>query len=181
MYLHCRHGFVEADAWDGQPLPLRGHQMILDALARVFGTVVVVRSRRADTLQALVEHLPRRIAGGVLPRITELKSPPGWDYEWRTYLTPVEWGMCMTRVAMDLDYRNFKHTAHDGKDINRREYDLALGIWNAAYRSVPREGHTPDDTFREDPPDDQCLCLRGSPGSNEDCKVHWPSAHGVTQ
>lgn len=137
MYLHCRHGFVEADAWDGQPVP--GHKKVVDAVAKASGAVIVARARRADTLQQLVAHLPRRHEGGVLPRIEVIQSPLGWDYEWRVYLTPVEWGMCLTRVAMDLDYRNFKHTAQDGRDINRREHALAYAIWNAAYSNVPRD------------------------------------------
>jgi hypothetical protein len=139
MYLHCRHGFVEADAWDGQPVPVKAHQVIMDALAKAFGVVIVARARRKDTLRALVDRLPRTHEAGVLPRIEVIRSPAGWDYEWRVYLTPVEWGMCMTSVAMDLDYRNFKHTAQDGKDINPREYALAYAIWTAAYQNVVRD------------------------------------------
>lgn len=139
MYLHCRHGFVEADAWDGQPVPIKSHRDVMDALVKVAGAVIVVRARRSDTLAALAERLPRRHACGLLPKIEVIKSPPGWDYEWRMYLTAVEWGMCMTTVAMDLDYRNFKHTAQAGHGIDRREYALAYDIWTAAYKDVPRE------------------------------------------
>jgi hypothetical protein len=42
----------------------------------------------------------------------------------------------MTRISMELDYRNFKHTS---QDHNPREYPLALAIWQAAYKHVPRD------------------------------------------
>ena len=138
MYLHCCHGFVEADAWDGQPIPLKVHQEVATKLGADGGSVVVVRARRADTLRELIAHLPRSRADGVMPKIVVYKSPPDWDYEFRVYLTAVEWGSCMTRVALGLDYRNFKHTAQAGHGVNRREYPLAMAIWNAAYEHVTR-------------------------------------------
>jgi hypothetical protein len=135
MYLQFRQGFIEADAWDGQPVPDADHQQHLEALAQA-GTVVVVRSRRSDTIESVVEALPRVRAAGVLPQIAIYESPPTWDYEFRVYLTAVEWGACLTRIALDLDYRNFKHTMQDD---NPREYPLALAIWQAAHRHVVRE------------------------------------------
>lgn len=141
MYLHCEHGFVEADAWDGQPIPLDDHQVEVDCLIGVVGAVIVVRSRRSDTIAELIADLPRAHMGGVLPQIKIHASPPGWDYEFRAYLTPIEWGACLTRVAMNLDYRNFKHTMQDRKP---REYPLALAIWNAANRDVESESDRPE-------------------------------------
>lgn len=136
MYLHSKHGFVEADAWDGTPMALPEHQSEVEAVASVTGTVIVVRSRRNDTIAELIRNLPRAHGGGVVPQIKIYESPAGWDYEWRAYLTPIEWGGCMTSVAMELDYRNFKHTmqAH-----TPREYPLAKAIWQAAHTHVERE------------------------------------------
>lgn len=137
MYLHCRYGFVEADAWDGATIPVAAQQQEAAALAAAgAGSVIVVRSRRQDTLLDLVEGLPRFASGGVLPELMIYESPPGWDYEWRCYLTATEWGACLTRVAMGLDYRNFKHTMQDESPT---EYPLALAIWQDAHRFVERE------------------------------------------
>lgn len=146
MYLHCRHGFVEADAWDGATIPVAEMQAECEALARFApctGPVIVVRARRFDTLRELCNHLPRWGTQGVMPMLVVHESPIGWDYEYRCFLTAIEWGMCMTRVAMELDYRNFKHTAQHGEQIDRREYKLALAIWTAAHRDVERDKPRP--------------------------------------
>ena len=130
MYLHCKVGFVEADAWDGGKIA--GHEDILAGIAAAGHTVVVVRSREADTLTALCDSLPRFYAAGAMPRIDVLPSPPEWDYEFRVYLTAVEWALVLGRVAMDLDYRNFKSwtTAHAPE-----QHGLAHDIWSAANRA----------------------------------------------
>lgn len=126
MYLHCEFGFVEADAWDGQIIPMPDHMLEVEALASI-DKVIVVRSRRSDTLELLTVTLNRT------PKVHP--SPKNWDYEWRVYLTADEWAHCMTVVATRLDYRNFKHTAADGVRINTREKELAMAIWSAALSS----------------------------------------------
>ena len=127
MYLHCKHGFVEADRWSGADIP--GHGDVLAGVAAAGHAVVVVRSRDADTLTALCATLPRARAAGVMPRIDVLVSPPDWDYEFRVYLTAVEWAQVLARVALELDYRNFKSwTTANAPEQHR----LAHDIWHAA-------------------------------------------------
>ncbi len=121
MYLHCKQGFVEADAWDGSPLPLPSHQDIVTTLARQ-GQVIVVRSRRAETLAGLI---------GLLDTgrdLAPLASPAGWDYQWRVYVTAAEWSAILGAVALGLDYRNFKSWTHDHRPD---QYKLAYAIWDA--------------------------------------------------
>ncbi len=133
MYLHCKHGFVEADRWDGNPVGLPEHAAMIAAISNAGHAVIVVRSRRRDTLHSLVGDMPRYKAQGILPRIVVLASPPGWDYEFRCYLSAAEWGMVLVRVAMGLDYRNFKSWTSLRAP---QEGQLAIDIWHAAHDAV---------------------------------------------
>lgn len=124
MYLHTKYGFVEVDAWDGQPLPLKTHQREVDGLLLRSPVVVVVRSRQRRTIAALLDFAPSDTDRKIF------KSPPGWDYEYRVYLTPDEWAMVMARIALDLDYRNFKSWTTKNSP---KQHALAHAIWHAAH------------------------------------------------
>lgn len=126
MYLHTKYGFVEADRWDGAALPLPAHQREVDAVAaRALGGVIVVRSRQRRTIASLLEFVA---TDDVTRKI--FKSPADWDYEFRAYLTADDWATVMARIALDLDYRNFKSwtTAKSPK-----QHKLAHAIWHAAH------------------------------------------------
>lgn len=122
MYLHCKEGFVEADRWDGRMTSVEAHNEELRRLTR--HGVVVVRARSRVVLEQM---LP---ATAVI-----FSSPIGWDYEWRSYVTRATWAKTMVRVAMDLDYRNFKNWTHDNAEP---ESPLAHEIWNAAHDHARR-------------------------------------------
>jgi hypothetical protein len=124
MYLQCKAGFVEVDRWDGTPVPVPAQQAAIDRLRFQVGNpgVVVVRCRsRGDLRELLTGYGPAR------RRVW--KSPPGWDYEYRAYLTLGEWAVTMANIAGDLDYRNFKSWCHASAPAHA---PLAHRIWHAA-------------------------------------------------
>jgi hypothetical protein len=131
MYLHCKAGFVEADRWDGSPIPLATHQRAVRRLLvadRKGGCkVIVMRSREEATLVQLVR--------GVGRKVKVYESPVGWDYEWRAYVTDAEFGTILYHVVAGLDYRNFKSwTTKWAPD----QHGLALDIWHAAHAAGER-------------------------------------------
>ncbi len=131
MYIQCKQGFVEADRWDGQRIPIQAHQRAVYRLRRrsPSQSVVVLRSREHATLVALLALGADQAAGGCRGRKV-YESPAGWDYQFRAYVTAEEWGWILGEVALGLDYRNFKSwtTAHKPKD-----HKLAHDIWHAAH------------------------------------------------
>jgi hypothetical protein len=136
MYLQCKHGFIEADCWDGKDIPvLRGqealckkHRIALShaaAFADGDGGVMVVRSRDSATIQGL----------GIEPGAV-LESPKGWDYPYRVYLTKQQFKVLLSLVVDDCDYRNFKSWCH----VNKPEDSaLAHDIWKVAYDAGQKE------------------------------------------
>lgn len=134
MYVQNMLGFVEADRWDGHPLKqYPEHQRAIDnaASCSALDKVIVVRSRREGTVAAYANLIIDGRLPGAAPRdIRIFRSPPGWDYEWRIYLSAEEWGACMAHMAQSLSYRNFKSTCHERA---KWQADLAHAIWDAAY------------------------------------------------
>lgn len=126
MYLQCKYGFVEADAWDGTPVPVKSHQKELERVRATGLTPIIVRARRREVLTSLC-----RLARIEPTRRFVRKSPPGWDYEWRMYVSNQVWGYMMRAVAMDLDYRNFKKWCAANSDDEHSE--LAHDIWGSAF------------------------------------------------
>lgn len=123
MYIQCKQGFIEADRWDGQRIPVEAHQKVVERLAKKPNqTVIVLRSRERATLADLV--------GRVADRRKVYESPQGWDYQFRAYVTSGEWAAILSTIVGDLDYRNFKSwcTANKPKD-----HRLAHDIWHAAH------------------------------------------------
>lgn len=124
MYLQCKQGFVEVDAWDEQVIPVPQHQRLVRACVKrsSVGKVAVIRSREEITIKALLkEH-------GVRAKV--LASPPGWDYQYRAYIPLELWARIMEGVAMGLDYRNFKTWCSNNTP---KRYKLASDIWHAAH------------------------------------------------
>jgi len=122
VYLQCKHGFVEADLWDGTWTTSRAHDEELRRVRRRSKRVIVVRSRSVHTLENLVWGIRRD------PEVFE--SAPGWDYAFRVYLTDKEWGKVLTDVALHLDYRNFKKWTIEN---SRGQAELAHDVWHAAH------------------------------------------------
>lgn len=129
MYLHCKRGFVEADRWDGSPIPDPTQQAVVLGCKRDGGTVIVARSRERETLVKLL---------GDVGISTMLFETPAWDYPFRVYVTADEWARALAGVAFELDYRNFKHWT-SGHQPER--YELAHHIWQDALSAAPRKHH----------------------------------------
>lgn len=126
MYLHCKRGFVEADRWDGSPIPDPAQQKVVQRIRRGGAIVVVARSRERSTLVELLDAV--RIAGTIF-------ESPGWDYPFRVYLAVEDWACVLAGVALELDYRNFKSwTGAHRPD----QHHLAYDIWQAAFNAGPR-------------------------------------------
>jgi len=131
MYLHCKAGFVEADAWDGSPIPDDTQHREARRCKREGGTTIIVRSRDGVTLVALL---------GDVGITAEVFHTPAWDYPFRVYLTVNAWAAVLAAVAFGLDYRNFKRWT--GAARNASEHELAHRIWEAAFREGQRRGET---------------------------------------
>lgn len=128
MYVHCKAGFVEADRWDGQRIPVQAHHAAVCGLRRKSPsrTVVVLRSRARATLGVLVSLIGSR------RKVYE--SPAGWDYPFRAYVTAEEWSRILAEVALGLDYRNFK--SWTAANCNETDRQLAHEIWHAAHAAA---------------------------------------------
>ena len=137
MYVQCKQGFVEADRWDGNPIPDATHMAELVEARDKFAhrdhdrgalTVIVMRSREEDTIEDLLEYLTRRV------RV--LASPPTWDYEFRAYVTAAEWAAILAAVVEEIDYRNFK--SWSGAHSNPARVRMAHSIWHACHDAFPQ-------------------------------------------
>lgn len=122
MYLHSKRGFVEADRWDGTPIPDAEQQAAVRRCKREGGKAIIVRSRDGVTLVALL---------GDVGIDAELFHTPTWDYPFRVYLTADQWAQVMAGVALELDYRNFKNWTSQHR--NPDEHQLAYRVWQAAF------------------------------------------------
>lgn len=130
MYVQCKAGFVEADRWDGSPIPNAAQQAAVRRIRRGARNqpVIVVRSRERATLL----HL---LVTGMVPR-RKIYQTPAWDYEWRVYMSAREWAGVLGAVVMDLDYRNFKSWTTANKPQDHR---LAHDIWHVAHEDGIRK------------------------------------------
>jgi hypothetical protein len=116
MYLMTKAGFFEIDRWDGTPVP--EHPFL--KLPKQF----IVRARARRDLERFREkYLPEQ-------DVPIRKSPPGWDYEFRVYLTEREFGIAMAAVANDVDYRNFK--SYCGAHVPDLDV-LAHAVWESSF------------------------------------------------
>jgi hypothetical protein len=87
---------------------------------------VVVRSRRRDHLQKLIERFP------------ELESPildhAGTDYAYRIVVFKSAWQIALDSLAAEMDYDNFKGSVKDPDYLS-----LLHEVWLAGMR-MQREG-----------------------------------------
>jgi hypothetical protein len=135
MYLHCKRGFVEADRWDGSPIPDPVQQKAVQRLRRgrladfIAGgrEVIVARSRERETLEQLL--------GDVRIKRRQVFETLTWDYPFRVYLAVDEWARVLAGVALELDYRNFKHWTTDHRPD---QHQLAYRIWQVAFDAARR-------------------------------------------
>jgi hypothetical protein len=140
MYIQYKHGFIEADRWDGNmDMPLEHVDAICAAHASIDAKtiarsviplvvpVIVVRSRDHETIDDVLTTLRCQVTHS---RIVLRFHTPEWDYPWRAYVTVHEWARVLADVALGIDYRNFKKwcAAH----ANERDQYLAHAIWRAA-------------------------------------------------
>lgn len=126
MYLHCKRGFVEADRWDGSKIPDAAQDKVVRRLKRAGEVVVVARSRERDTLVKLLGDV------GISSKVYET---PKWDYPFRVYVSADEWARVLAGVALELDYRNFKHWTTDNRP---EQHQLAFWIWEDAFSAARR-------------------------------------------
>lgn len=131
MYLQCKHGFVEADRWDGAPIQNAAMQSLILKLAGKSREipVIVVRARARGVLTGLL------LDANILNRKV-FKSPEGWDYEYRAFMTLGEFQDMLAAVALGLDYRNFKSWTGTN---DRKQEDLAHAVWHAAHDNASRQ------------------------------------------
>lgn len=131
MYIQCKHGFVEADRWDGSVIPIRGHMHEIHSLGalteRSRTRVIVLRSRFEDTVFGMLDHIER---------FPEVWFTPDWDYQFRAYVTLQEFKVILAGIANDLTYRNFKHWAQDNSP---EQYRLAHDVWRVAHDDKARD------------------------------------------
>lgn len=121
MYIQFKHGFIEADRWDGNTALPAEHLKSIEATEG--NAVIVVRSRERSTIE-WAAHV------GAPERQVAAFRTPTWDYEFRCYLSASEWAAVLTAIAADLDYRNFK--AWSGEHSTAARTTLAHGIWHEA-------------------------------------------------
>jgi hypothetical protein len=161
VYIHCKQGFIEADRYDGEPLPPGTPPGVVKRLngaqrrAKAFDAgveVIVVRARVRETLTKL-------LALAQLDTAWVVASPPTWDYEFRCFLTAVEFREVLHAIARDLDYRNFKMQCGERRPYGEREenqHNLAHAIWHAAHSCLAPTFASPADAgFYSEPYDPQ--------------------------
>lgn len=119
VYIQFKHGFIEADHWDeSRDLP-KDHLRLLDNELTITGDVIIVRSRQVETLEWVKSIVDRRIL-----------DTPKWDYRFRMYMSSCHWVIALTKIAEDLDYRNFKKWCLANSTDDRAA--LASDIWGCA-------------------------------------------------
>lgn len=152
MYLHFKAGFIEADRWDGRPVPVHAAHLSRAAGPSGQEAVIVVRSRELSTIESVIELIPSASVqviktradgvpspkGNLFARVRSVavESPKGWDYEFRCYLSAEEFVAVLTAIAIDLDYRNFKSWCGKNAPDQSR---LAHGIWHEAHDAAAVE------------------------------------------
>src|SRR6266511_3910460 len=85
---------------------------------------MVVRARRRRDLM----RLRRRY----LPELGRIYSTPHRDYQFRAFCTPSHCAEAMSKVALDIDYDNFKDSVKDHK-LHEAYSDIWYTLWTAFY------------------------------------------------
>ena len=128
MWLFTKHGFysvVTARGPTGAPVP--EHMM--------------VRARRRDHLQNLLDKFPEEFSGRFIVETTES------DYRFRLFLLKEDWIDVAAQLAAEITYNNFKDQIAD-----QPEYaELAGDVWLTMYGlQEPRQRYeAPESNFRD--------------------------------
>ena len=83
-------------------------------------TQLTIRSRVAQDLTNLRERY--------LPELTQTITGAGTDYAHRAHCSHEEWGQALAKMAMDIDYSNFKR--HIKKTQGPERASIYSGVWN---------------------------------------------------
>ena len=78
---------------------------------------LLVRARVHQDLEALADQIP-----GIEP----YETPEG-DYRWRAEVTREQWRDAVAKLAMAIDYPNFKNAVDDRQGREREE--IYSGVW----------------------------------------------------
>lgn len=120
MWLFTRYGFYSAvcarqgDGGFGQP---------------VDETRIMVRARRREHLEALLDRFADLLGEAVIH-----KSDSS-DYRFRIFLDKTVWAQVVERLAMDIDYDNFKSEVARHIGTVGAPYEHALHeVWSVMYR-----------------------------------------------
>lgn len=134
MYVQFKQGFIEADKWDGSPIPDENQQKLVNFISdKSGGEVIVVRSREDSTLTwmlAQMFNLGKPVCTGWKIQNVVFVTPD-WDYEYRIYVSKKQFALLLGSVVTELDYRNFKSWTK--KESSKARQKLAADIWQAGY------------------------------------------------
>jgi len=90
------------------------------------GMTLVIRGRVHTDMKQLLEFLPQG---------TSIQTGGGTDYPYRVRCTREEWATAVARMALEVDYTNFKDAvkARQGK----KRASAYMGIWSILNRLTP--------------------------------------------
>jgi hypothetical protein len=104
---------------------------------RGFYSVVEKREDRADGMLTVRARSKADIDSlrELLPNYTPVRNK-GTDYPWRVRVTAADWTHAMARLALEIDYSNFKDevTRRQGK----KRHDIYMRVWAAMLSLEPR-------------------------------------------
>jgi|SRR5579862_297515 len=97
--------------------------------AEEFGHEVQIRSRSKADIDRLRE--------AYFPSLPEPIHKSGRDYPWRAFATRQQLADCLAKVALSLDYTNFKDTV--ARRLSDHRAHIYLRVWSACH-AIEREG-----------------------------------------
>jgi hypothetical protein len=80
-------------------------------------SILTVRARRQEDLERLQKYLPR---------LSTIYSERGSDYAYRANCTHEEWALALARMALTIDYSNFKSTV-----LENARHEAYMRVWSA--------------------------------------------------
>lgn len=89
--------------------------------AEEFGAELQVRARAEGDLDAL--------RATYLPSLGPTKTIPHRDYPFRAFTTKADWAECLVKVALAVDYTNFKDTV--AKRQGHQRAHVYAKVWSA--------------------------------------------------
>jgi hypothetical protein len=96
---------------------------------------VLVRARAKADIWNLYRQFSTAYKGGRTRRfkMTKPKAAEHRDYRWRVGMKQRDWAAIVYRLAMRIDYGNFKDAVHDQPDQSNKN-SAYLSIWSAMLR-----------------------------------------------